>query len=361
MTRSKGRDRWDWLEAPLTTRQEKPDWVISQSHHLSHAAKNDLFPPDLLPRFQETTGLADFSWRVYVHRRPTGQIRSLPELLSTAQGYVVFMHGWDGSHHIWEDLPARVCQANPRLVCFALDVNGFAGSPFVEADMPPLGLCGPRGVMRAVELWLDLLRLHRSGRQRQVFTFVGHSMSGAALFHKTTQGWEQDGVSLLALAPALLHQDAAKQALYRTLGLSMGLGLQYEFLDRFKDRVARRLMDLLAGGASQAVKEEHDRVFRGTAKGTLAQTFFALGLAEEKPPSRTWENVFVMLAHKDRLVDLGSSLDLLERMGLTSQNIQVMMGDHYFFSISQASRRLNAFNRAEVLRHILRLHAACRG
>lgn len=361
MPPSKGRRRWDWLEAPLTTRQEKPDWVISQSHQLSHASKNNLIPPSLLPRFQETTGLADFSWRVYVHRRPTGRVRTLPELLPTAQGYVVFMHGWDGSQHIWEDLPAQVCQANPRLVCFALDVNGFAGSPFIEADMPPLELCGPRGVMQAVELWLDLLKLHRSGRQRQVFTFVGHSMSGAALFHKATQGWEENRYSLLSLAPAMLHHDPVKQALYRALGLSIGLGLHYEFLDRFKDRMARQLIELLAGDASQFVKEEHDRIFRGTAKGTLAQTFFALGLAEEKPPSRTWDNVFVMLAHKDRLVDLGSSLDLMEHMGLTSQNIQVMMGDHYFFSISQTSRQLHTFNRAEVLRHILGLHAARRG
>jgi hypothetical protein len=63
-----------------------------------------------------------------------------------------------------------------------------------------------------------------------------------------------------------------------------------------------------------------------------------------------------MLAHRDRLVGLGPTLDLLEEMGMGSQNIQVVMGDHYFFSISRGSRRLHAFNRAELLRHILRLH-----
>jgi hypothetical protein len=62
------------------------------------------------------------------------------------------------------------------------------------------------------------------------------------------------------------------------------------------------------------------------------------------------------LAHRDRLVGLGPTLDFLEQMGLTSQNIQVVLGDHYFFSVSQQSRRLHTFNRAELLRHILRLH-----
>jgi pimeloyl-ACP methyl ester carboxylesterase len=356
MARSRRRRRWDWLKEPLTTRQEAPRWVVSQLHSLAQATANDLIAPGTLSHFRQATGLDDFVWRVYYHRRPAGRVMPASNLLADAQGYVILMHGWDGSHAIWEDLPAQVCQADPRLACFALDVNGFGGSPFVEAEMPPLELCGPRGAMRAVELWLDLLKLHRPGRQRQVFTFVGHSMSGAALFHKSLQGWEEDRYSLLALAPAMLHKDTVKQAFYRTLGLGIGVGLQYEFLDRFKDRLAMQVMELLAANASQAVKKEHARIFQRTDKGTIAQTFFALGLAEETPPPRNWDNVFVMLAHKDRLVALGPTLDLLESIGLTSQNLQVVMGDHYFFSVSQQSRRLHTFNRSEMLRHILRLH-----
>jgi pimeloyl-ACP methyl ester carboxylesterase len=356
MGRRTRRTRWDWLKDSLATRQESPRWVMSQLHSLTQAAKNDLISPELLPRFQDTTGLADFSWRVYYHRRPTGRVQPVPDLLARAQGYVVFMHGWDGSHAIWEDLPAEVCQANPHLVCLAPDVNGFGGSPFIEAEMPPLELCGPHGDMQAVELWLDLLRLHRPGGQRQAFTFVGHSMSGAALFHKTIPGWEKNRYSLLALAPAMLHKDTVMQAFYRALGIGIGAGWQYAILDRFKDHLATRAMELLAADASRAVKKEHDRIFRQTAKGTIAQTFFALGLAEEIPPSRPRDNVYVMLAHRDRLVGLGPTLDLLVEMGMGSQNIQVVMGDHYFFSISRGSRRLHAFNRAELLRHILRLH-----
>jgi hypothetical protein len=138
--------------------------------------------------------------------------------------------------------------------------------------------------------------------------------------------------------------------------VGIGAGWQYEALDRFKQLLVLQAMELLAAGASQAVKKEHDRIFQWTSKGTIAQTFFALGLAEEMPPPRPWDNVFVMLAHRDRLVGLGPTLDFLEQMGLTSQNIQVVLGDHYFFSVSQQSRRLHTFNRAELLHHILRLH-----
>jgi pimeloyl-ACP methyl ester carboxylesterase len=329
---------------------------MSQLHRLTHMASTGFMSPRALSGFRQVTGLADFKWRVYYHRRPAGRVLAVNRLVANAQGYVVFMHGWDGSHSIWEDLPAQVCQANPRLVCFALDVNGFGGSPFIEAESPLLELCGPRGDMLAVERWLDLLKLHRPGRQRQVFTFVGHSMSGAALFHKTTQGWEEDRYSLLALAPAMLHHDPIRQALYRALGVGIGAGQQYEFLDHFKDRLATPMMELMAHNASRAVKKEHVRIFHRTTKGAIAQTFFALGLAEETPPPRAWDNVFVMLAHKDRLVALRPTLDLLESMGLTSRNIQVVMGDHYFFSVSRQSRRLHAFNRTELLRHILRLH-----
>jgi pimeloyl-ACP methyl ester carboxylesterase len=323
-------------------------------------AKIGFLSATALSGFQQATGLANFTWRVYYHRRPRGRVQPVTELMSRAEGFVIFMHGWDGSHTIWENLPVQVCEANPRLVCLAPDVNGFGGSSFIEAESPILELCGPRGVMRAVEQWLDLLKLHRPGRQQQIFTFVGHSMSGAALFHKATRGWENDHYSLLALAPAMLHQDTIKQALYVTMGLGIGAGTQYEFLDYLKDRLAKTIVQLLAADASQAVKQEHARIFQRTAKGTLAQTFFALGLAEETPPARDWSNVFVMLGHKDRLVALRPTLDLLVSMGLTSQNIQVVIGDHYFFSISQQSRRLHIFNKAELLRHILRLHQARR-
>ena len=356
MARRKRFGRWDWLKAPVTQRQEPVDWVVSQFHSLKHMAEAGYITARAFERFQEGTGLANFGWRVYYHRRPHGRVLPVTDLIPKAQGYVVFIHGWDGSHAVWEQLPASICQANPRLVCLAPDVNGFGLSPFIEAEQPDLELCGPRATMRAVEKWLSLLKLHRPGRQRQVFTFVGHSMGGAALFHKSKRGWAEDRYSLLALAPAMLHKDTIRQALYKTLGVGIGLGQQYNFLDQFKERLAQPLIQLLAANASQAVKQEHVRIFQQTAKGTSAQTFFALGLAEETPPPRSWDNVFVMLGHKDRLVAVKPTLDYMETLGLNSCNIQVVMGDHYFFSIGRQAQRLHTYNRSELLRHILRMH-----
>jgi len=83
-------------------------------------------------------------------------------------------------------------------------------------------------------------------------------------------------------------------------------------------------------------------------------------LADETPLPRDWNNVFVMLGHKDRLVALNPTLNLLEQMVLMSENIQVVLGDHYFFSVGRQSLRLHPSNREALLRHILRLHEACR-
>ncbi len=356
MARRTRTGRWDWLTMPVTVRKETPAWVKSHLYRLSHTTANGFLSPKKSAQFRETTGLDDVTWRVYYHRRPTKKVQSITECVSDAQGYVVLMHGWTGSHGIWEDIPALICEANPRLVCFVPDVNGFGGSPFIVADPPPLEQCGPRGAMSATEAWLNLLQIHRPGPQRQIFTFVGHSMSGAALFHKSNSGWEETRYSLLTLAPALLHKDSVKQAIYKTLGLGIGTGLQYNLLDRFKEKMAGPVMEILASNASRAVKKEHRKVFKQAAKGTIAQTFYALGLAEETPPQRDWENLYVMLGHDDRLVALSPTLNLLADMGLKSCNLQVMLGDHYFFSISQQSRRLHGPNRDEVVRHVLRLH-----
>lgn len=356
MAQTKKPGKWDWLNTTLTTRQEAPRWVLSQMHSLNHTASAGYISPKATERFQKTTGLTDFSWRMYYHRRPKGRVQPVTDVVANAQGYIIFMHGWCGSHVVWEDLPALVCEHNPNLVCFAADVNGFGGTPFCQAENPPLQQCGPHSDMQAVEQWLDVLKIHRPGRQRQVFTFVGHSMSGAALFHKSHQGWEENRYSLLALAPAMLHKDTVKQAFYKTMGMGIGTGTNFDFMNRFKNKMSGPVMEMLAANAGKAVKKEHARIFKRTPKGTISRTFYALGMAEETPCSGSWNDLFVMLGHKDRLVALGPTLDLLESMGLTSENIRVMMGDHYFFSISQQSRRLHGFNRSELLHHILHLH-----
>ncbi|MFQ5611451.1 MAG: alpha/beta fold hydrolase [Anaerolineae bacterium] len=352
------RGRWTWANHPLSTRREASENVYTYSYSFSRLVEAGLIARDHFLRFQERTGLADFFWRVTFRRGTGAQTRQASNRLSRAEGFVVFMHGWDGSGLIWENLPAQVCAANARLVCLTPDLNGFGHSPFLESGMPRIGHCTPRANMLAVEYWLRLAGLFQPDG-RQLFTFVGHSMSGASLFYKSQIDWEPSRYARLALAPALLNNDVMKKGFYQLLGVGIGTGLGYTFLDRFKDKLAPGVVKGLISGASQAVKNEHERIFATTAKGTLAQTFFAMGLAEEHPvQQRTWSRFRVIFGHRDRLVSLNLALELMAQLGLQSENVRVLLGDHYFFSVGQRTRRLHGPNRRAVLQEILELHRA---
>jgi hypothetical protein len=53
-------------------------------------------------------------------------------------------------------------------------------------------------------------------------------------------------------------------------------------------------------------------------------------------------------------------LDLLEQLGFASDQVRVVLGDHYLFSVSNQSRRLHGRNREIVVEKILARHEACR-
>jgi pimeloyl-ACP methyl ester carboxylesterase len=297
---------------------------------------------------------------VVYNRRSWGGRIARKEILSRAQGFVVFIHGWDGSGEIWESLPAMVCQKNHRLVAFVPDVNGFGGSPFIEAEMPKVAHCNPEGCMRAVEKWIETMKFKGRKGTRRIFTFVGHSMGGAALFYISDKDWAEYRHAQCAVAPALLCNDTLRQGFYIGLGLGIGAGLQYSLLDKLKEKLAPRLIGELISGASEAVKAEHLKIFARTDKGTLAQTFYALGQAEEPRRRRRWENFRVILGHKDRLVGVAPMLNLLEDLGFRSEDIRVVLGDHYLFSASRQTRRSHGENRDILLEEILQLHEGYR-
>jgi len=354
------RGRWDWVGGFKTSRQEGQDGVISLSFDLSTLVEKGYLGKRVFARFREATGLADFAWRVVYNRRSWGGPIARREILGRAQGFVVFIHGWDGSAEIWESLPAMVCQRNPRLVAFVPDVNGFGASPFIEAEMPKVAQCNPEGCMRAVEKWIETMKFKGRKGTRRVFTFVGHSMGGAALFYINDKDWTEYRVARCAVAPALLCNDTLRQGFYIGLGLGIGAGLQYSLLDKLKEKLAPWLISELISGASEAVKAEHLKIFAGTDKGTIAQTFYALGQAEEPRRRRRWENFRVILGHKDRLVGVAPMLNLLEDLGFRSEDIRVVLGDHYLFSASRQTRRSHGENRDILLEEILQLHEGCR-
>jgi pimeloyl-ACP methyl ester carboxylesterase len=282
--------------------------------------------------------------------------------MGRVQGVVVFMHGWDGTHAIWEQVPALVCAANPNLIALAADVNGFGGSPFVH-KLPDLNTCDPAANMAAVQRWIDLLGLRsgpRATRRLRTITLVGHSMSGAALFYLDESRWRPNEVSRLAIAPALLINDALRKSFYIALGVGIWAGSTADVLAWLKRKLAFSIVGMLIGSASRAVKTEHVRVFNATPKGVLAQTFFAMGAVPHRIEPRQWSSFSVVLGHRDRLVGVKPMLNLLAELGFSSDQIRVLLGDHYLFSVSNQSRRLHARNRELVVEQILALHDACR-
>jgi pimeloyl-ACP methyl ester carboxylesterase len=356
------RGKWDWVEGYETSRQEGQDGVVGLSFDLSTLVEKGYLGKRVFTRFKEATGLADFAWRVVYSRRSWGGPIARKKILGRAQGFVVFIHGWDGSGEIWESLPAMVCRENPRLVAFVLDVNGFGGSPFVpeEAEMPEVARCSPEACMRAVEKWIETMKLRGRKGTKRIFTFVGHSMGGAALFYMDDKDWAEDRYARCAVAPALLCNDVLRRGFYVGLGASIGAGRQYALLDTVKEMLAPRLINELISGASEAVKAEHLRIFEKTSKGTLAQTFYALGQAEKPGQRRWWKNFRVILGHKDRLVGVAPMLNLLEDLGFRTENIRVVLGDHYLFSSGLKTRRSHGENRDILLEEILQLHEGCR-
>jgi len=352
---------WDWVNEQKTTRQETTEGVVSASYALNSLAQAGLISQQGVDDFCDQTSLMDFAWRVFWPKEAVEKER-YAEAMAQAQGYVVFLHGWDGSEAIWEQIPALVCAANPRLVALAADVNGFGGSPFAD-EVPAIEKCDPAANMVAIQHWIDLLGLRsstRATRRLRVITLVGHSMSGATLFYLNESNWREHEVARLAIAPALLVNDSLRKSFYKALGVGIWAGSTSDMLGWLKTRLAPSIVEMLIGEASRAVKAEHKRLFNATPNGVLAQTFFAMGAVPRQVKPHHWRRFRVLLGHKDRLVGVKPMLDLLEELGFTSDQLRVVLGDHYLFSVSNQSRRLHLLNREIVIEEILALHTRCR-
>ena len=354
--------RWDWTAGHQSLRREATEGIVSTSYTLNQLGQDGLIEQKEVEDFRDQTGLADFVWRVFW---PQAAIEDgqYEQALARAQGFVVFIHGWDGSLAIWEQIPAMACAANPRLVALVADVNGFGGSPFAD-ELPPIEKCDPAADMAAVERWIELLGLRsspRATRRLRVITLVGHSMSGAALFYLDESRWRPHEVGRVAVAPALLINDTTRKSFYKTLGVGIWAGSATDMLGRLKTRLAPSIVEMLIGASSKAVKAEHVRIFNTTPKGVLAQTFFAMGATPHPVKPRRWRHFRAVLGHKDRLVGVKPMLDLLEELGFTSDQVRVVFGDHYYFSVSNQSRRLHVRNREILIEEILAMHEACRG
>ncbi len=324
---------------------------------LRDLVRRGLFDAEAVESFSRDTQLTDFAWRLlWAGDDREHEAESLGEAVRYAQGVLIFIHGWDGSGEIWEDLPAQVIQETPHLIALVPDVNGFGGTPF-DTPLPPLDKCDPPAVMQSLQQWIDLLGLRAAGKERlRPFIFIGHSMGGAALFFLDESLWKPGEVGRIATAPALLMNDRARQRFYRALGAGIRFSGWSDLVDQVAEEFfAPRVIETFAGQASERVRAEHHRIFKSTPEGVIAQTFAAMGLLDVQFDSREWHNFHVFLGHKDRLVGLQPTLDLLETINFAPGQIRIALGDHYFFSIG-SKPHLHAQNRTLLIKDILGLH-----
>ncbi|MFZ4826043.1 MAG: alpha/beta fold hydrolase [Phototrophicaceae bacterium] len=287
----------------------------------------------------QEAGLTDFTFQLIWADDGDTPDRVLEHRLETAEGVVVFVHGWTGSYRIWESLPGMVVTANPKLVALCVDHNGFGNSRF-EASIPPIEKCDPPAAMKVLQRVIDLLRVRRDATQLnpRVINFVGHSMGGAVLFFLNPMQWGEGEVTRYALAPALLLEDELHQAFYTTLGTGINLLQRLPVLEFIERVIQPRMIDILCNGASHFVKQQHTRQYMDTRRGVTGATFRAMGLLKDVEIPREWKTFRVILGHKDNLVGLTNMMDLLGGLEFPVRNIRVVPGSHYMFSVADATQ-----------------------
>jgi pimeloyl-ACP methyl ester carboxylesterase len=303
------------------------------------------------------SGLVDMVWQItwsdpYPYPDP-----QLPERFYDCDGWVVFIHGWTGNHTIWEDLPAMIVRANPRLVALSVDHNGFGRSRFV-VDTPALDRCCPPSAMAAIERLVNVLKLRRQpgDPKRKVINFAGHSMGGAALFYLNPTRYDIGEETRYAIAPALLMNDSLHRAFFNAMGLGIGIVDKLRIFEPIEDIIKPNMVSAVCEGSSAYVKQAHTRQYDETPRGTTSATFRAMGLLQNWEIARRWDLFRVMLGHKDTLVGLLPMMDMLSSLEVPAGNIRVVAGSHYMFSVGTETAFQHAQNRELVLNDILDQH-----
>jgi len=348
----------NWIDYSNSVRSEIEDGVYSAEYSLHTLFTGGLITDEQINNFQKKTLLGDFYWRAYWRRGDIVNAGGRAFLPKKVGAVVVFVHGWDGCGEIWENLPARVLTNEHNLLVLVPDVNGFLRSPFKNPDKLEYKNCSPAANMRAIEQWLKLIGI-LGGRRHTPIVFVGHSMSGAALFYFNENPWKQYRIGRVALAPALLMNDVLRKSFYRTMGLGI-FASQKLSLEQLSNSLSPMVINQLITGASKTVQATHKKVFKNTSKETLAFSFYAMGQAKIPSRNKNWKNFNIILGNGDRLVGLVPMLELLAELGFTSRQIRTVLGDHYFFSVGQNSRKFHQEGREIALEEICKMIASCR-
>lgn len=308
----------------------------------------------------QASGLEDFCWQITWPEDFETPDDLLQDHLANVQGYVIYIHGWTGNRHIWEELPGLCVTANRRLVSISVDHNGFGESVFGDVT-PEVDTCNPPAAMRALQRFIDLLKIRRQPGQPnpKVINLVGHSMGGATLFYLNPIEWRFGEVTRTALAPALLLEAELNRAFFTALGFGIGILQRIPILEIVERVIKPTMVNSLCAGASEMVKKIHTRQYDQTPRGITGATFLAMGRLDNFEIARDWTLFRVMLGHRDRLVGLVEMMDLLSKMEFPAGNVRVVSGSHYMFSVGTEDPHnafIHAQNRELVVQDILEQH-----
>lgn len=326
-------------------------------YSLSSLVEDGFLDRGSVNRFLGDTGLKDFTWHmIWAEDYPTTD-DEMVQRLTDVDGYVIFIHGVTGSWMIWEELPGMTVRQNRRLVAISIDHNGFNETPFISSR-PPIDKISPKATMFAIEEWFELLRLRRpeGTRAPKVINLVGHSMGGAALFYLREPRWRYAEQTRIAVAPAILLHDDAHRAFFNTVGFGAGIVERFRFLDDIENLVSHPTLRTLSDGATEAVRREHIRIYEAAPKGITARAMAAMGLNNDHPVPHYRDLMRVYLGHRDTLVGLIPAIDLMQELQFAVEQVRVVMGTHYLFSLGEQWKAVHEQNRALLLGDILRLH-----
>jgi pimeloyl-ACP methyl ester carboxylesterase len=336
-----------------------PDTWIAE-YKLSDLMRKNYIDRAVAQDFLQKSGLADFHWEITWPEDFEMPDEMLVDRIAEVRGYVVWVHGWTGNMHIWEDLPGMVVKSNRQLVSIAIDHNGFGLSLF-EDSTPPLESCNPPAAMRTLHHFIEMIKIRRQPGQTRtkVINFVGHSMGGATLFYLNPMLYAYGEVTRMALAPALLLEDETHRAFYQTLGLGISILQRLPVLEVVERFIKPSVLQTLAAGATDEVKKIHKRQYGETPRGITGATFMAMGRLRNTEIAHEFDLMQVVLGHRDPLVGLVAMMDLLGSLEFPAKNIHVVPGTHYNFSVGHETPQ-NAYHHAQtremIVQDVLQLH-----
>lgn len=350
----------NWTSGYSKREEGSIDGTYVAEYHLTELINKGYIDRREAQAFLNDAGLKDFHWELTWPEDFNMPDEMLPNRIASVQGYVVWVHGWTGNLHIWEELPGLVVTGNRQLISITIDHNGFGHSLFAD-DTPALDTCNPPAAMRVLQKFIDLIKIRRQpGETRmKVVNFVGHSMGGATLFYLNPMLWNYGEMTRMALAPALLLEDESHRAFYQTLGLGIGILQRLPALEVFEKLIKPSVLRTLTVGASEDVISIHDYQYNATPRGITGATFMAMGRLDDYEIARDFDLMRVMLGHRDPLVGLISMMDLLGKLEFPASHIHVVPGTHYMFSIGRESHMMSyqhAQAREMVVEDVLRLH-----